>query len=266
VIRIERGDEPEALRRAREARLAAALQSISQGTKPIFKGYGVARMPLYRAQHGKCAYCETIQQSTALPTEHFRPKAAVVADRDHVTAETGYWWLAWTWDNLFFACTTCNSAARKGNHFALRRGSIPLRPSQSPPAQEVSMFIDPSREDPLEHIEFVMLRVGHWVPRARRGSDRGVYTIAKLGLDDPGLLDLYARHVRHIVQPCLQDVRAALIQQDPRELTKQWSRCVRRLFCEKAPFHALSYDVLDQAIPSAVRTQWRLELPRPGPR
>jgi uncharacterized protein (TIGR02646 family) len=257
VIRIERGDEPDALRSARQRRLSES---------PAFKGYGVARAPLHRAQHGKCAYCEMQQQDVALPTEHFRPKARVTDDPDHQTALTGYWWLAWTWGNLLFSCATCNSPARKGNHFALERGSIPLQAGQEPPCDERPMFVDPSREDPLEHISFVQLRPGRWVPRARRGSERGEYTIIKLGLDRPELLTLYDRHVRHTVQPLLQQIRAVLKLGDSRDVSKTWSCCLRRLFCPEAPFHALSYDVLEDGISATERGRWRLELPRPGPR
>ena len=87
--------------------------------EPAIYNAPAVRQALHKAQHGKCAYCEMQQQSTALPTEHFRPKGGVTTDVDYVTSPQGYWWLAWSWHNLFFACGTCNSPARKGNHFAL---------------------------------------------------------------------------------------------------------------------------------------------------
>ncbi|MCX4245699.1 HNH endonuclease family protein [Paraliomyxa miuraensis] len=231
----------------------------------MFEGHGVAKAALYEAQHGKCAYCEMVQQRTAQPVEHFRPKARVTQEPRYVTSTTGYWWLAWTWTNLYFSCTTCNSPARKGNHFALELGSTPLTPEQLPPSEERPLFIDPAAkdEDPIAHIVFVQAKRGHWIPRPRRGSKRGSYTIDKLGLDRTELVTLYRNHVERTVQPCLDDVRAALQRDVPREVHHAWSRCLRRLFHPKAPFHALSYDVLDGLVPTDVRIRWRLDLPRP---
>lgn len=229
----------------------------------MFEGYGVARKPLHQAQHGKCAYCEMQQQSAALPVEHFRPKARVTSDSEHVTSATGYWWLAWSWNNLLFSCTTCNSQARKGNHFALAPPSVPLRPEQEPPGEEWPMFIDPGCEDPIDHIVFVEIKRGHWVPRPRSGSARGRYTIDKLGLDNPALIDHYRDHVDHLVQPMLQEIRAALKREDAREVATRWRFCVRRLFHPRTPFQALSYDVLHASLSAKAREDWRLAIPRP---
>jgi len=55
---------------------------------------------LHKIYHGKCAFCE---QKIEFPqVEHFRPKNI-------------YYWLAYSWDNLLFACLGCNS--NKNNHF-----------------------------------------------------------------------------------------------------------------------------------------------------
>lgn len=51
--------------------------------------------------HGKCAYCETSVEQ--FDVEHFRPKRG------------GYYWLAYSWDNLLLSCPICNVA--KGNSF-----------------------------------------------------------------------------------------------------------------------------------------------------
>ena len=50
--------------------------------------------------HGKCAYCETLVEQ--LHVEHFRPKRG------------GYYWLAYSWDNLLLACPTCNTSKKNG--------------------------------------------------------------------------------------------------------------------------------------------------------
>ena len=42
--------------------------------------------------------------------EHFRPKAEVKeAGENH----QGYWWLAYSWENLLIACKTCNQEYKR---------------------------------------------------------------------------------------------------------------------------------------------------------
>lgn len=56
--------------------------------------------------HRKCAYCETDKYDRHI--EHYRPKRG------------GYYWLAFSWDNLIVACSKCNE--NKGNKFPLEEG------------------------------------------------------------------------------------------------------------------------------------------------
>lgn len=56
--------------------------------------------------HGKCAFCET--KSESMHVEHFRPKRG------------GYYWLAYSWDNLLLSCPTCNT--NKSDVFPLAKG------------------------------------------------------------------------------------------------------------------------------------------------
>jgi len=62
--------------------------------------YSDVKTALNNLYHKKCAFCE---QRVEVPhVEHFRPKSI-------------YYWLAYSWDNLLLACSTCNSL--KGNRF-----------------------------------------------------------------------------------------------------------------------------------------------------
>ena len=262
MIRIARGAEPESLRKSRYVHLARARLAVKAGQKPSCDGgYSVARNSLFETQNAKCAYCEMLQLSASHPVEHFRPKAKAI--RGDGSESPGYWWLAWTWDNLLFSCGTCNGMNRKGNHFGLESGSTPLVAHEQPPAGEISSLLTPfGGEDPIDHIIF--RKLSRWQPFPRNGSSRGKYTIAKLGLDDGPLLDHYESHVTRIVQPPLGLFRGVIRKQDPVEITRAWRRLVRMLFGLKMPFQALSYDVVDFSIDLTVRQQWRLELPRPG--
>lgn len=58
--------------------------------------------------HGKCAFCET--KLELMHIEHFRPKRG------------GYYWLAYSWDNLLLSCPICN--INKSDVFPLAEGGV----------------------------------------------------------------------------------------------------------------------------------------------
>ncbi len=55
--------------------------------------------------HKKCWYCESNEDRSHMPVDHFRPKNRVTECPDH----EGYWWLAFDWLNYRYCCTFCNS-------------------------------------------------------------------------------------------------------------------------------------------------------------
>jgi uncharacterized protein (TIGR02646 family) len=63
------------------------------------------RAALEKLFHDKCAYCEWKPTGGSdWDVEHYRPKGRVAEREDH----PGYYWLAYTWGNLYLACTHCN--------------------------------------------------------------------------------------------------------------------------------------------------------------
>lgn len=58
--------------------------------------------------HKKCAYCEVYDPMPQI--EHFRPKRG------------GYYWLAFSWDNLLISCSQCN--IHKSNYFAIQNAQV----------------------------------------------------------------------------------------------------------------------------------------------
>jgi uncharacterized protein (TIGR02646 family) len=75
---------------------------------------------------GKCWYCESRQDRSDNPVDHFRPKGRVAECKD--STYYGYWWLAFKWTNYRFSCTYCNSKRKdietgicggKHDHFPL---------------------------------------------------------------------------------------------------------------------------------------------------
>jgi uncharacterized protein (TIGR02646 family) len=268
MIRVSRGQAPRRLTTARQRelkRLRALWRTNPSVLGQLRSTYQVAKKALWLAQHRKCAYCEFFEQLDQNDVEHFRPKSGARRARGR-PEETGYWWLAWTWRNLLFACAACNRT-HKATWFPLEPGSRPLKPWQQPPGQERPLLIDPSSEDPIDHLRFEPYRKQgeeHWRPNPRAGSQRGWKTIEVLGLDRPGLLDLYKLHVDQEVRPKVNRLRAEMRSNTSTRVTRLWREVTRELLDRRRPFTALSYDALDHFMPEPERQRWRLTLPRPG--
>jgi 5-methylcytosine-specific restriction endonuclease McrA len=145
---------------------------------------------------GKCAYCEgDLTAQTTGASEHWRPKARVDQFDDAGTAHIvrngdgphrGYWWLAFSWQNLVPACPNCNR--HKGTVFQIA-GTRAFEPDESLDldaldARELPLLLHPHRgEDPVRHVGF--LPDGQAF--AKNGSAYGSHTIQALKLNRHGL-------------------------------------------------------------------------------
>ena len=112
----------------------------------------------------KCAYCETggLLQF-AWGVEHFRPKGRVAEDPNH----GGYYWLAYTWTNLFPSCPTCNQRRKDKRTYAdpstgLSEGKLDQFPllvdslRATTPADDIAperpAILNPCIENPSDHL------------------------------------------------------------------------------------------------------------------
>jgi hypothetical protein len=89
--------------------------------KHNFRGYAQddVKQELSKIYNNKCAFCETdTTAGSVLQVEHYRPKAKVTEEPAH----KGYYWLAYEWTNLLYACASCNRA--KANFFPLHINGI----------------------------------------------------------------------------------------------------------------------------------------------
>jgi len=255
MIEIARPPEPAALALVRGEKLAAARDAVARGIEVDFNGYDIVKEELFAMQHRKCCYCEKLEeQAKYRDVEHYRPKAR-------------YWWLAWTWENLLFACMDCNRE-QKRDRFPLSPGDTLLLAEQAPPGAERPLLLDPSDPsvDPTHEIEFRRERVlgrERWVPRGV--TARGRKTIDVCGLDRPNLLDLYADHVLHQVRTKLEGFFAARTAGDTQAVFQAWERAKRGLLARERPFRALSHDALNVLVPAEHRAHHRLILERPRP-
>ncbi len=102
---------------------------------------------LIAMQHGKCCYCEK-RIGDAGDVEHFRPKGSVCQDENSTELIPGYYWLAYDWDNLLYACKECNQL-HKGTRFPLTDPATRVRSHKNADtlSQEVCLLINPARTD-----------------------------------------------------------------------------------------------------------------------
>lgn len=121
---------------------------------PNVYGHKAVKTLLREAQHRKCCYCENQSVASApLHVEHYRPKGAVRQDRKSQTLLPGYYWLAYSWDNLHLCCQVCNG--NKSYLFPLADDAERARSHRDDIARERPLLLDPGgADDPREHIRF----------------------------------------------------------------------------------------------------------------
>jgi len=181
---------------------AAAKDKKPENFPDTWKNFKAA---LSAAQHGKCGFCEgrAIGQGFG-EVEHFAPKGEIQALGDdektwgvelpHLSnvkgrtttpvSATGYWWLAYKWDNYLLACSICNGQ--------WKRSIFPIKERRAaPPAlgdQETHYLLNPFHgADPKDHLEFGPLGEVKAKTTPAGISTYGWETIRTLGLDRPSL-------------------------------------------------------------------------------
>jgi hypothetical protein len=267
LIRVCRGVEPKSLRRVRAQKLKAlrALGRTPSGDE--IDGYRVVAGDLWKAQLYKCCYCERKILRSYNDVEHYRPKGS--ADRrPGCTLTHGYWWLAYSWDNLLFACPHCNRTA-KNDRFPLMPGDAPLHEEDLPPGSERPLLLDPGAPtNPVEHIKFVLHSISprapsYWWAQPRDGSPLGAMTIDVCQLNSLELRELRNDHVKTVLCPQVRALLDALDAADNGGIQREFSRSLQMLN-RGCAYVALAYDVLCHYIPNTrLHVPWGKKWPRP---
>lgn len=167
----------------------------------------------YRAQHGKCGWCEADNTTEPGAVDHYRPKAEVgcltaigrerpdstgVSERRvEVVHSPGYWWLTYAWDNWLYVCNRCNS----GWKLSLFPVAEVPHPRPDPATADTPLLLNPYEgDDPLDHLDFSDLgQIEPW-----NASLRGQATIATCGLDRESLRRARMRVAREARRWCDQ--------------------------------------------------------------
>jgi uncharacterized protein (TIGR02646 family) len=113
---------------------------------------------LRQASNEKCWYCESRQNRSDMPVDHFRPKNSVWEAVGH----PGYWWLAFDWKNYRYSCTYCNSKRRdiagrteggKQDHFPIIPPPEHARCDTDPPDR--AKLLDPTDDNDPKLLTFL---------------------------------------------------------------------------------------------------------------
>ncbi len=133
---------------------------------------------LRRAQHDKCCFCESkVSHISYGDVEHFRPKAGYRQSPGDDLGRPGYYWLAYEWENLFFACQICNQRFKQ-NLFPLLDPARRACSHHEVLDDERPVFISPA-EKGIEHL----IGFRQEYPYAKGGNRRARETVKHLGLD-----------------------------------------------------------------------------------
>jgi uncharacterized protein (TIGR02646 family) len=254
MIRIHKPAEPPPeLRDEGRASMLALCRRLEAGESRVdFDGaiYGApsVKHALIRAQHDKCCFCESkIRHVSFGDVEHFRPKAACRSSADAPERKPGYYWLAYEWSNLYFACEQCNRR-HKRNLFPLEDESarVVSHHDAARLLAERPFYIDPGLDEPEEHIGF-----RREYAKASAGSQRGTLTIDALGLNR-GPLSSRRRDHRKLLLTLLRNVRnwlSLLCPEAQRWLAVGNAEQVLSSMRDDAEYAAMSRAIVREVIP-----------------
>lgn len=192
MIKIEFPEPTDDQWQAWRAKCVAARQALNElvaagGTADItdlYKEMAAVYKSLGSPFHGKCVYCESdIGVNHPGDIEHWRPKNRVTDNEGRpitiATAEgpqphPGYYWLAYEWSNLLFACEDCNRPSKaktpgirigKWDQFPVREFRATRDGEES---REEPILINPVEDDPSDHLEID--EMGVVIPKTDRGQ------------------------------------------------------------------------------------------------
>ena len=167
MIRVYKPDAPTKLKRDGAARTKKDCAAYSEnpnyylnGTRKfeferIIYGHNSVKDTLRKVQHKKCCFCEgQFEAFAAADVEHYRPKGAMQQGKNSPRLIPGYYWLAYSWDNLYWCCQVCNRSYKK-NYFPLENPNQRARSHTDDIANERPLILNPGGpEDPSRHIKF----------------------------------------------------------------------------------------------------------------
>jgi uncharacterized protein (TIGR02646 family) len=144
--------------------------------------------PLEELFSHKCAFCESSVGAASAPIRHhFRPKQEAV-EIDGTVSRPHYWWLAYSWDNLYLTCQQC--AAIAGARFPVSGPRARFGATGEELREERKLLVDPCHDEPDEHLSFA----DDGIVAGR--TEMGAQTIEGYGLNRSSLVERRAERIR----------------------------------------------------------------------
>ena len=193
---------------------------------------------LLAIHNGKCCYCEKRAERRELQVEHFRPKRAVRQLPGDVEERPAYFWLAYSWDNLFLACAACNG--KKSTTFPLEDPGQRARSHHADLANERAELVDPTEDDPRDHIYFEEEVPCHRTPRGQR-------TIDVLDLRRNDLHELRFSYLKMVKQ--LSFMLGYSLENNQTDRLQELARTLREAMREGAKFSSMVIDLFEPTDP-----------------
>lgn len=196
------------------------------------------RIALSRSQDEKCCFCEGRFGAFApAHVEHYRPKGSTRQDKNSERQYPGYYWLAYSLDNLYWCCQTCNT--NKSDFFPLDDPEKRARSHNCDLADEKPLILDPGgQEDPRLHIGFLD-------DIADSSTKAGQKTIEVIDLNRQELIDDRRDHLNLLIAFC-NVIRLSDSSSNPEaiELRQDAQKRLRAAVQPAAVFSAMAADFL----------------------
>lgn len=163
-------------------------------------------MALEALFHRKCAYCETPLPEVDWQVEHFRPKGRVAENPKH----PGYYWLAYTWENVLPSCVPCNQGRQdkplwedpvtgttggKVDQFPVEDESRRAMTPEDDLKKERPLLLNPCLDDPEQSLSYTPL--GEIEPL--RGDQKAEASIRVFHLTRRRLRDRRREHMESVI-------------------------------------------------------------------
>lgn len=230
--------------RARTATAAAISDGAAHVVRENLYRDPAVKIALEELFHRKCAYCETPLSEVGWQVEHFRPKKRVAERIDH----PGYYWLAYTWSNLYPSCAPCNQnledkpiwedpvpgeTAGKWDKFPLEVEDDRAMSPEDDLGAETPLLLDPCSDDADPEVSLRYTVEGDIEPAP--GDRRAETTIQILHLKRRRLRDRRKQHIDLVVLLLrrLQDFEALGAAATAAEFKEDLNR---KVFANSSPF------------------------------
>jgi len=190
--------------RALEALPTAEREEFIKGKSALWREF---KAYLSQMSYGKCWYSESPEVQSFLDVDHFRPK--LEAKRTETEVDSGYAWLAFSWDNFRLAAQRSNRLSTnedteetegKGSWFPLLNGSPKASWDNRCERSEHAILLDPTARPDVDLIDVdgsakmcpSQICVGS-------GRERVQKSIELYGLNLPRLVGARKRVMRDII-------------------------------------------------------------------